>query len=439
MKNNKLLYLLTIIITLFTFNINVNAAQELTCVYKKGGASYKIILIQDTNGTREIWRNNQDASIESAGWEKAYTDDLTRIRTTSKDSNGNLKSCPNYANAPVFEDKVDFFEEFDFWKDFFSPNKWFPQELDKNNSLNYIKRPILAEVDKPDNNTPVKGDTLIDIDDIDKSKYQAICVYSDLIEDDKRHYIQLIYGKDSNGDSHIKFTEFDPTKGEDGKYSGMKSATESFPYTDPYGVTYQGTYTYTFGASPNFTAEYFINEYSGNCPRDGIFVKRYKSGSLNDFYIDTTILTMEEAEKEAKDKNVNLYLFNSIEDGGYNPITGEKLDSTGVPNVDIQFEKVNIENCTDLVGKEIAGYFTIVWNLVKIGVPIILIGLGTIDFVQAIFAGKEDEMKKVQGKFIKRIIIAAMIYLVPTLIGFLLKIANGVWSNIGTDICGIIF
>ena len=37
-------------------------------------------------------------------------------------------------------------------------------------------------------------------------------------------------------------------------------------------------------------------------------------------------------------------IYNGIEDGGYNLITGEKLDSTGVPNVDIQFEKVNIEN-----------------------------------------------------------------------------------------------
>lgn len=438
MKNNKLLYLLTIFITLFTFNINANAAQGLTCVYEKGGASYKIILIQDTNGTREIWRNNQDASIESTGWEKQYTDDLTRIPTTSKDSNGNLKSCPNFANAPVFEKKVDFFDEYDFWKDFFSPNKWFPQELDKNSSLDYVRRPTFAQTDKPDNDTPTEGDTLIDIDDLDKSKYQAICVYKDLIEDEKYHYIQLIYGKDSNENFHIKFTEFDPAKGENGKYSGMTRATEVYEYTDQYLVTMKGIATYTFGASLNFTAEYFINEYSGNCPQH-IYVKRKKSSTLSSKNIDTTILTIDEAGKEAKDEDINFYFFQPIEDGGYNPINGEKINSTGVPNVDIQFEKVNIENCTDLVGEEIAGYFAIIWNLVKIGVPIILIGLGTVDFVQAIFAGKEDEMKKAQGKFIKRIVIAAIIYLVPTLLGFLLKIANSVWPDIGKDICGILF
>ena len=47
-------------------------------------------------------------------------------------------------------------------------------------------------------------------------------------------------------------------------------------------------------------------------------------------------------------------------------------------------------------------------------------------------------MKKAQSKFIKRIIIAAMIFLIPVLLGFILKVANSVWGNIGTDICGIL-
>lgn len=443
MKNNKLLYLLTIFITLFTFNINANAAQELTCVYEKGNVEEKIILIQNSDSTREIWAHNKDVSIDSAGWEKKYTDNLKKLTLTQIDNNGALKSCPIYVN--IIGDEAVFFDEKNTISNWDWDKVW-PQELDESSSLDYVKRPPSTELENPENNDPINEGGLINIDDLDNSKYQAFCSYKKILENNEYHHIQLIYGKDSFGKTHIMFTEFDPQKGKNGQYSSMKNQNEVVMYPDENTckdpknslICFPQIYTYNFDVSPNFTADYFINEYSGECP-ESLFVKRKwtRSDANNSFSLDTTILTEQDAQ--SPDNDINMYIIVSGLNGGTNPITGEEIAPNGVPNVEIQFEKINIENCADLVGEEIAGYFKVIWNLVKIGVPILLIALGTIDFTQATFAGKEDEMKKAQGKFIKRIIIAAIIYLVPTLIGFLLKIANSVWPNIGTDICGIIF
>ena len=56
-----------------------------------------------------------------------------------------------------------------------------------------------------------------------------------------------------------------------------------------------------------------------------------------------------------------------------------------------------------------------------------------LDFIKAIGADKEDEMKKAQGRFIRRVIAAALIFIIPFILEFILEkmgfAANG---------CGII-
>ena len=96
-----------------------------------------------------------------------------------------------------------------------------------------------------------------------------------------------------------------------------------------------------------------------------------------------------------------------------------------------------VVDCKSLLGerliKKIQGYT----NIVKIAIPIILIVFGIIDFVQATFSVDENKMKEAQKKFIRRIIIAILIFLVPSLVNLLLKIANEVWGVIQPDSCGI--
>ncbi len=58
---------------------------------------------------------------------------------------------------------------------------------------------------------------------------------------------------------------------------------------------------------------------------------------------------------------------------------------------------------------------------IKYILPVIVIILGIADFIKAMSADKEDEMKKAQGRFVKRLISAAIVFVVPLLIEFILN------------------
>lgn len=100
-------------------------------------------------------------------------------------------------------------------------------------------------------------------------------------------------------------------------------------------------------------------------------------------------------------------------------------------------QDVVIENCSDLFSENFIEEINSYLLIVKILVPIILLVTGVLDFAKAIFSSSEDEMKKAQSKFIKRIIAAVVVFLVPTFVNLLLEIANGVWSYIDPNTCGI--
>ena len=64
----------------------------------------------------------------------------------------------------------------------------------------------------------------------------------------------------------------------------------------------------------------------------------------------------------------------------------------------------------------------IIYSILKIVTPIIIIVFGMIDFLKAVMAQKEDEMKKGQQTFVKRLIMGALVFLafffVEIIIGF---------------------
>ena len=68
--------------------------------------------------------------------------------------------------------------------------------------------------------------------------------------------------------------------------------------------------------------------------------------------------------------------------------------------------------------------FAIVDNViswVKYIVPVLVILLGIIDFIRAVVTDKDDGMKQAQSRFIKRLIAAALIFVVPLILSFILK------------------
>ena len=64
-------------------------------------------------------------------------------------------------------------------------------------------------------------------------------------------------------------------------------------------------------------------------------------------------------------------------------------------------------------------------TLLQWAIPIGLVLFGMIDLGKAVIAGKEDEMKKAQGTLIKRVIYGIAIFLVITIVTFVVNLVGG--------------
>lgn len=94
-------------------------------------------------------------------------------------------------------------------------------------------------------------------------------------------------------------------------------------------------------------------------------------------------------------------------------------------------------SCKDLLGEELIKKINSYLNIVKIVIPILLIGFGISDFIKATFSNDEEAMKKAQKTFATRLIIAILIFLVPIFVNLILNLANSVWASISPNSCGI--
>ena len=63
-------------------------------------------------------------------------------------------------------------------------------------------------------------------------------------------------------------------------------------------------------------------------------------------------------------------------------------------------------------------------KLIQFGVPLLLIVFGMLDLGKAVVASKEDEIKKGQQMFIKRLIAAVLVFFVVTVVGIVINFAS---------------
>lgn len=81
---------------------------------------------------------------------------------------------------------------------------------------------------------------------------------------------------------------------------------------------------------------------------------------------------------------------------------------------------INVLSCSGALDVEgidaIAQVTSLLVMIIKIGVPILLIIFGMLDFGKAVMAQKEDEIKKGQQTFIKRAIAAALVFFVVSIV-----------------------
>ena len=68
--------------------------------------------------------------------------------------------------------------------------------------------------------------------------------------------------------------------------------------------------------------------------------------------------------------------------------------------------------------------------VIQIAVPIILVILGMIDLFKAVTASKEDEIKKAQGMFFKRLVAAVIVFFAIAIVRLVISFADTSSENI---------
>ncbi len=95
---------------------------------------------------------------------------------------------------------------------------------------------------------------------------------------------------------------------------------------------------------------------------------------------------------------------------------------------------LNTVTCGDgsiVVDSMIPHLVTTAINIIKIAIPILLIVFGMLDLGKAVMAQKEDEIKKGQQTFVKRLIAAVIVFLVVFIVQLVFNlVANDEDQNI---------
>lgn len=86
----------------------------------------------------------------------------------------------------------------------------------------------------------------------------------------------------------------------------------------------------------------------------------------------------------------------------------------------------------DLLDSDLITFIHNIIVLLKIAVPVILVFLGMLDLAKGVISSKEEEIKKGQQTFIKRLIAGVLVFLVVTIVqlvmGLISKDDSSIWN-----------
>ena len=355
----KFLLLFVLFITLFSFNIKVDAAsKEGTCVY---------------NGALKVKLYQSDSGEISYYYYSKKKDDWVKIKGKKirlPEYSNSLDACPRFNIFKV--SKLSYAEEY----------KGFNYIIKKcTGTTGCVAGTPKGYFDKLHNTS---------VDEVQVGS----CVYKKgkfSFKIDQKKSGKLVYSyKKKKGDSWTR-----NSKDDDVKISLSKTYKTPFDACPGASITkpLTGKYNYVIGIP-------CANAQNGSCvsvTAGGNFAKK------------TTII-------------------NGVET--YNGDINEGLLSGG----DEEYE-----SCEEILGEDLVKKIQEIVNIVRIMVPILLIVFGIMDFGKAIFVSDENEMKKAQSKFIKRLIIAVAFFIIPSILQLLLNIASKVWDIQDPSFCGITF
>ena len=193
--------------------------------------------------------------------------------------------------------------------------------------------------------------------------------------------------------------------------------------------------SHIFGAQGYYVTRYTLKmEYDKYCITSQNFAAEYRCGSLEMYMRDYEELkeTGSIALLNEKMEKIKKFCDSVNKNQDYNDPTycvKECMKIDEIFKKDIGFDK----NGECGFSARLIQWIGNIIRWAKYIVPIAVIVLGILDFMKAISADKEDEMKKAQQRFIRRLIAAALIFIAPFIIEFIL-------NKLGFDAngCGII-
>ena len=147
----------------------------------------------------------------------------------------------------------------------------------------------------------------------------------------------------------------------------------------------------------------------------------------------TTVSYFKEKASSLKLSDYSAYKIDTVCSGKINNNNNNNNNNNGNNNQDKETIEL-IEACENPDILRIIYFIKILIDIVKIIVPIGLIIIGSIDFSKSVINSDEKEQKKTLNLFIKRLIYAALIFIVPwlieVLISFLGDLTEGVnWTD----------
>ena len=110
-------------------------------------------------------------------------------------------------------------------------------------------------------------------------------------------------------------------------------------------------------------------------------------------------------------------------------------DYAGEKDVDADGNPIDTNGNGVIDPPSLAYLINSILKYIRIIVPILIILLGSLDFAKAVVAGKEDEMKKAQTIFVKRLIAGIIVFFVPVIVNLIMQLADIVWDGMGLSHC----
>lgn len=92
----------------------------------------------------------------------------------------------------------------------------------------------------------------------------------------------------------------------------------------------------------------------------------------------------------------------------------------------------------DKIPRKIPELSTLIVRIVQVLVPIILVVSGSIDLAKSVASGKEDDMKKYRGIFIKKLILSVIVFFVIAIAKLLVSLVADATSGENNELQGAI-